>query len=236
MEVGSIRIWLLYPEQNESFLVDRMRELWEQFEDERPEPEFATVDEIVRSGFNTHSDPVSVRIWPCEAGRPDDSRLEYPDCPRISVRADGDQQIRNQVKRDSGEEAQLIERYVGGLVDTIERIYRTLNEKPAIVYGITDNYIRNIGKGRFTHPVTEDGIRERRIEYIPWLIILSPPFIKTYGREELLSAPAWRIREFDDDAILLVAYSDLLYSQDMSRTSEVNEWLGLEDPGQNFPG
>ncbi|WP_236039710.1 hypothetical protein [Haloarcula salinisoli] len=57
-------------------------------------------------------------------------------------------------------------------------------------------------------PITADSLAANRIETVSWLMLFSPPMVAEYGREWLLNAPAWKTRELDDGAVMLVASPD----------------------------
>lgn len=49
-----------------------------------------------------------------------------------------------------------------------------------------------------------DDINTLKIPHIYWANFFSPPFVKKYGKEKLLSGPAWLVEELKDGGILYV--------------------------------
>ena len=65
--------------------------------------------------------------------------------------------------------------------------------------------------------------------HLPWLVILPPDWVTTYGRETLLETPVWKTKALDDGSVLLVSHVDILRNVDASE-SKRNEHLGMESP------
>lgn len=57
-------------------------------------------------------------------------------------------------------------------------------------------------------PFTAESLARDRYEHLGWITVFTPPMVETYGRETLLSAPAWKTTELDDGGVLVVAYED----------------------------
>ena len=97
---------------------------------------------------------------------------------------------------------------VTSLLNHVRHVYDSL-DGCRYVYGLDDEHFSRIdkepGPGR---PVTGASLSENRIETVSWLMLFSPPMVESYGREWLLDAPAWKTRELDDGAVMLVASPD----------------------------
>lgn len=121
------------------------------------------------------------------------------------------------------------ERQEQRLVDVVQTIYRATESPPRYVYGFDPYHAEGVGE-RLSLPVTVDGLDEGHVQDVTWLMLFPPDFADAVGREKLSSAPAWRVEEFDDGAILLLAVSDPTDPNGVDY-SALREHFGVEDPG-----
>lgn len=113
------------------------------------------------------------------------------------------------------------------LVEIVRDLYEASDPKPAFVYGLqhaADEALMWADEP----PIDGEALSEDQINHAPWLSVFPPRLVETYGRETLLSAPVWRAEEWEDGAILLVQDDEPLL---LNPVGEMNEHLGLEDPG-----
>lgn len=86
--------------------------------------------------------------------------------------------------------------------------YEGVPRKPVAVFSQTpDSAFNNRAIGG--PPVTAESLAHDSLTYLPWLTVFTPAMVETYGRDTLLSAPAWHVEELDDGAILVVCHDDL---------------------------
>jgi len=76
-------------------------------------------------------------------------------------------------------------------------------------------------------PFTAESLAHDAYEYLSWITIFTPSVVETYGRETLLSAPAWETRELADGAVLIVAYGDP-HNPDRDQHVAAARHIGLE--------
>ncbi|MFA9428149.1 hypothetical protein [Natronorubrum sp. A-ect3] len=101
---------------------------------------------------------------------------------------------------DPADEAALEE-----LIDIVRLGYHATDDTPLAVYASTP-------KQRFYRseaeqpPFTARSLARDEYACLSWLTVFTPPMVETYGRETLRSAPAYRTRELDDGAIVLVCH------------------------------
>lgn len=228
MGIGHLYVHYLYPGESKAFLTQRNEQLWEHYHAKQSEEMEYVFDEYSGGTLSLMADPIGGSIEPFSADDPPEIE-RGPDYPRLELSIDADQQIRFPVELEGKE----TEKYVSEAVSVIREIYELLEPKPTLVYGLPGNYHETIVVNGFDHPVSDESLAENRIEYIPWLVILPPAIVDTYGRETVLSAPAWQVEELTDGAILLVAYSDLVHGKDLD-TAPSNHHLGLPDPWEDL--
>ncbi|WP_435362115.1 hypothetical protein [Haloarchaeobius sp. DFWS5] len=73
---------------------------------------------------------------------------------------------------------------------------------PRVAYAIPS--LHQSFAGLQTPPVTEQSFQNRRLEYLPWIVVLPPALVETYGRETVQSAPVYRAETLDDGSILVI--------------------------------
>jgi hypothetical protein len=115
------------------------------------------------------------------------------------------------------------------LVDLIIGIYRVGEYRPAVVCGLGPFVEKILDDSSFSNPITKESLAESQIEWIPWLLVLSSPFVETYGRTRLLEAPGWHVEVLGDGSVLYVAFKDILYMTDAAM-HELYEYLDIENP------
>jgi hypothetical protein len=76
-------------------------------------------------------------------------------------------------------------------------------------------------------PATAESLAHNKYEHLSWVTVFTPPMIETYGRETLLSAPAWQIRELDNGAILVVSYQNP-FDPNPDKKEDVADYIGLK--------
>jgi hypothetical protein len=76
-------------------------------------------------------------------------------------------------------------------------------------------------------PATAESLAHDEYEHLSWVTVFPPAMVDTYGRETLLSAPAWKTMELDDGAILLVTHEDP-HDTDPDGLYEVADHIGLK--------
>jgi hypothetical protein len=94
-------------------------------------------------------------------------------------------------------------------IDLVAEIYLATEERPAFVYGMAKKMPGVVKElGSYPIPASQVGEDVSEIQFVSWLSIFPPSLVDMYGRERLLSAPAWHVEELDDGSILLVGWKD----------------------------
>lgn len=122
---------------------------------------------------------------------------------------------------------QSLEELTSDLIDFVTFVYSAGTDRPRVVYGVTDLHEELLAGSEMPLPVTGESLAENRIEYATWLMVFPPAMVETYGRETLLSAPAWYTDELDDGAIIVVSHPNPTGD---GETKAIDEHLGLERP------
>lgn len=65
-----------------------------------------------------------------------------------------------------------------------------------------------------------DDIEELKIPHIYWANFFSPAYVRKYGREKLLTGPAWLVEELGDGGILYVLGESLAYGSEYAVSPE----------------
>ncbi|WP_276302586.1 hypothetical protein [Halorussus lipolyticus] len=102
--------------------------------------------------------------------------------------------------------------------------YQATEQKPAAVYAESPPHNYWIATSG-TPPFTAESLAHNQYHHLSWLTIFTPPMVEHYGRETLLSAPAWKVEELDDGAILVVCHDDVAEWQ--TDCHDVAEHIGL---------
>jgi hypothetical protein len=146
-----------------------------------------------------------------------DARWTVPDVPHLELGVETGW-------FDTDPEAQI-----DRLFALVRWVYEATDDTPAVVYGLDPNYVQLILDGMIEIPVTTAGLDDARIGYVGWFVVFPPAMVDRYGRDTLLSAPAARIEEYDDGAVLVAAYENPAAWRD---TEPLNDYLGLDDRWQ----
>jgi len=94
------------------------------------------------------------------------------------------------------------------LLDIVEAVY-IVSDAYVYGYGLDTEHVGSIGENWGPDkPATGESIANNRIADVSWLTLFAPELVDEYGREWLLSAPAWKRQELDDGGIMLVASPD----------------------------
>jgi hypothetical protein len=101
-------------------------------------------------------------------------------------------------------QAQLLEE----LVEVVKIGYQAADPRPIAVYLETPYHRYKIGQAD-QPPFTAESIAHDEYDHLSWLTVFTPPMVERYGRDTLLSAPAWKTEEFDDGAILVICHDDV---------------------------
>ena len=103
------------------------------------------------------------------------------------------------------------------LLDILKFCYTATEDRPVAVYSTTPDTPLDLRKP----PITAESVANGRLTYLPWLTIFTPDMVDEYGRETLLSAPAWHVEELDDGSILLVCHNHVKnWDQDCNSVSQ----------------
>ncbi|ELZ26992.1 hypothetical protein C475_08656 [Halosimplex carlsbadense 2-9-1] len=101
-----------------------------------------------------------------------------------------------------------VETRVSTVLKFVQTVYAATVEC-RYAFGLDTEHVGGIGEDWGPDkPVTDESLAENRINEVSWLTLFGPELVVEYGREWLLSAPAWKREELDDGAILLVASPD----------------------------
>ncbi|MUV88972.1 hypothetical protein GJ629_02915 [Halapricum sp. CBA1109] len=115
---------------------------------------------------------------------------------------------------------------VGQFADMIAVGYEATDDTPLAAHAESPA-VRAAAHTTDTPPFTAQSLAHDEYERLSWITIFTPPVVETYGRETLLSAPAWETRELDDGAVLVIAYGDP-HDPDRERYEAVAEHIGIE--------
>lgn len=110
------------------------------------------------------------------------------------------------------------------LIDIVEIGYHATAEHPIAVYVETPKHRFYQGEAE-QPPFTATSIAHDGYNCLSWLTVFTPPMVETYGRETLLSTPAYHTKKLDDGGILLVCHNRPLDWNTDCR--EVADSLGL---------
>lgn len=130
------------------------------------------------------------------------------------------------VRSNDGSEDGTSEAQLEAFVEMVKTGYACTDERPIAVYAPSPEQhflLGDAGQPAFSARSLSNG----RLLCLPWLTVFTPPMVEAYGRELLLSAPASRIEELDDGAVLVVCHDSPLDHEVDCR--DVAEHLGMED-------
>jgi hypothetical protein len=91
------------------------------------------------------------------------------------------------------------------LIECIGTGYTATDDRPLAIYAETPKHRFHLGEVK-QPPVTAESLAHEEYACLSWLTVFTPPMVETYGRETLLSAPAYRVEELEDGAIVLVCH------------------------------
>lgn len=162
----------------------------------------------------------------------DDPRTDtVPDRPHVLLRLDETELFKFPL--DTQEIVDVDPGYVERVEQTVtlvRQVYEFLDPKPAVVCGLSATDVGAIWEmEEYGLPVTEESLDANRLEYVPWLVILPPPFLETYDQDALLDGPYWQTAELSDGAVLVVTHVDVRYQSDKD-SAGIHEPLGLDYP------
>lgn len=124
-----------------------------------------------------------------------------PDVPHVEIRYDP-QPFHDAL--DARDESALAESAVD-LLELAEAAYSGGPNRPKFVYGVSGPHFSRLVENDVPPPVTPESLAADRIEYASWLMGFPPSIVETYGRETLLSAPAWQTAELPDGGVAILA-------------------------------
>jgi hypothetical protein len=110
--------------------------------------------------------------------------------------------------------------------DLIAKGYEATKQTPLAVFAKTPLHGSAIS-ATGNPPFTAESLAHDEYEHLSWVTVFPPKMVDTYGRETLLSAPAWKTMELDDGAILLVTHEDP-HDTDPDGLYEVADHIGLK--------
>ncbi|GAB3021558.1 hypothetical protein [Natronobiforma cellulositropha] len=150
---------------------------------------------------------------------PDGEQWDLTDCPLIAYRFDENRfLIGGDTHPWSDNEHEPLE----AVIDLVKLGYTATGDRPVVVYAETPD-MPHIGHP----PCTARSLADWRLTHLCWLTIFTPNLVDTYGRETLLSAPAWHVEELEDGAILLVCHDDPTWETSLQ---PVADHIGLPTP------
>jgi len=104
--------------------------------------------------------------------------------------------------------------------------YEAAEETPLAVFAKTPLHGSAIS-ATGNPPFTAESLAHDEYEHLGWVTVFPPAMVDNYGRETLLSAPAWKVMELDDGAILIVTHEGP-HDPDPDGLYEVADHIGLK--------
>lgn len=121
--------------------------------------------------------------------------------------------------------------YITDYSDCIARFYeraREVGHEPMYVMGVDPSQLGVLfGDRAETVDTSRKGILDGDLEQLYWLQVLPSQMVESVGRENLLSAPGWRVEELDDGAVLFVAYENPHFP-DLDTKEDIEDRVGVE--------
>jgi hypothetical protein len=77
-------------------------------------------------------------------------------------------------------------------------------------------------------PTKHEDIEHLRLPALYWANFFGPPYVRKWGRDRILKAPAWRVEELPDGGLLYVLASSPGWSQAHVALEEVRAYFGVE--------
>ncbi|WP_159076952.1 hypothetical protein [Halococcoides cellulosivorans] len=220
MTENYIHIEFVYPSGQSQGVLDELSESLERYDEIdssrvviKPKS-FGSIKVGSYAGVNDH--------WPLE-----EDELTYESPQRSISLADSptiEYSISDLQYLKGGEEHPLdveLDEPLREFINIMEICYMAVDERPIAVYSFTPDTPHDLRKP----PITAESIAEGRLLYLPWLAIFTPQMIDYYGRETLLSAPAWKVEELNDGSIMTVCHDNVLDWMEDCR--DVADHIGL---------
>ncbi|MFC4550511.1 MULTISPECIES: hypothetical protein [Halorussus] len=117
--------------------------------------------------------------------------------------------------------------HADAFVDVLRETYFVLDPRPSVVYAMPESMQTAIWDSIGETPADADSLRRSRFNYLVWATVFTPQLVETYGRERLLSAPAWRTYEWDDGTVVLLSSADPLVQ---SNIDAMHDHLDIDPP------
>lgn len=121
-----------------------------------------------------------------------------------------------------------VSEHVEDALELVARVYGAsldAGHRPVYVAGGDPTHVDHVRRQSGFLRTTREGVLAGEMEELYWLQILPPATVETVGREKLESAPAYRVEELPDGAVLLVAYGNPLQRGDYL---DLLEYFSLE--------
>lgn len=163
-------------------------------------------------------------IQPFEDGRDADQK-PVPDVPHVEIRYDTEP-FRDAI--ESHDESRLAKTAVD-LLELVEYAHAGGPDLPRFVYGVSEPHRARLVDDEIRPPATVESLEENRIEYASWLMGFPPDMVDTYGRETLLSAPAWQTSELPDGGVAILTTEEPS-SLSKPETRAIDQHLDLDPP------
>ncbi|SFR92873.1 hypothetical protein SAMN05216559_1170 [Halomicrobium zhouii] len=155
----------------------------------------------------------------------DSGAKPVPDLPHVEIRYDPQPFSDALAARD---ESALAASAVD-LLELVEGAYSGGPSQPKFVYGVSEPHYSRLVENDVPPPVSPESLAADRIEYACWLMGFPPALVETYGRETLLSAPAWQTTELPDGGVVVLATENPT-NVCKPETRAIDQHLGLDPP------
>lgn len=212
----------------ESSDADRLGDIWSHFDARSADDDRIDPGERSESLLNLTYGSVSclVESFSDASG---EARWAVPDVPHVEVSID------ELLFREAAESeaAPSLETRLDDAVELVTELYLATDDRVRVGYGVPAYHVEAILDGLVGLPATGESLTEDAIEYASWLTVFPPELVESYGRDTLLSAPAWRVEELPDGGVLLVAY-ERPDRPDGDALDAVHDHLGLSEQWPDF--
>lgn len=148
-----------------------------------------------------------------------------PDLPHAQIRCKTDPFLD---ALDTDDEPKLAESAVD-VLELVDHAFAAGSGCPEFVYGVSEPHQSRLANGKVPPPVTLDSLADDRIEYACWLMGFPPSMVETYGRETLLSAPAWQTSELSNGGVVVLTTENPT-NVSKPETRAIDQRLGLDPP------
>jgi hypothetical protein len=153
----------------------------------------------------------------------DEQEWDLYGSPTISYALDSDHHLKSGPDHPEGAaEGEPVEQFA----EMVATGYEATEQVPLAVFAVTPIHSAAISATE-NPPATAESLAHDEYEHLSWVTVFPPAMVDTYGRETLLSAPAWKTMELDDGAILLVTHEDP-HDTDPDGLYEVADHIGLK--------